>query len=345
VELSNGCICCTLREDLLDEVGRIADLGGYDALVIESTGISEPLPVAQTLCLDFEDRPSLADRVQVDTLITVVDAQRFLADAGSAEQLSDRGWANDGEDLRAVAQLLMDQVEFATLIVVNKTDLVTPEHLGRLERLLRDLNPGAEIVFAQHGRVPIDRLIRTQSFDLERAQASAGWARALLEEHRPESEVYGFGSWVFRARRPFHPQRLMDFLQSPLMGQVLRSKGFLWVASRPRVKVLLQTAGQQATIDPAGEWWALTPHENWPASGEARRQIERAWDAEFGDMRQEWVLIGVDLPTESLQKALSRLLLRPEEMALGEAGWLEFPDPLPSWELCPPEAEENRLAP
>jgi G3E family GTPase len=336
VELSNGCICCTLREDLLEEVGRIADLGGYDALVIESTGISEPLPVAQTLCLEFEDRASVADRVAVDTLVTVVDAQRFLSDAGSAEELSERGWASDEQDRRAVAQLLIEQVEFATLIVINKIDLVSPAQLVQLERLLHDLNPGAEIVRAEKGRVPLEKLIHTRSFDLELAQASSGWAKALLEEHRPESEAFGFGSLVFRARRPFHPKRLMDFLQSPLMRQVLRSKGFVWVASRPRVKVLLQTAGQQATVDPAGTWWALTPREAWPESGEARQQIERAWDPEFGDLRQEWVLIGIDLPRERLQKAISRALLRPEELALGEAGWSAFEDPLPRWDLEAP---------
>lgn len=332
VELSNGCICCTLREDLLEEVGRIADEGGYDALVIESTGISEPLPVAQTLSLELEDLPSVAEKVAVDAMVTVVDASRFLAEMSVGDDIFDRGWSDDEADRRSVAHLMAEQVEFATIIVVNKTDLVDAEGLARVEAVLADLNPGALLVRAEHGRLPLSTLLDTRSFDLELAQASPGWARALADDHTPESEAFGIGSYVFRARRPFHPARFMDFLESPTMARVLRSKGFLWFASRPEWKTLVQTAGQQALLEPAGTWWALVPEEEWPAGGEARRHIEAVWDADFGDMRQDYVLIGVDLDHDELERALGAALLTEDELEGGEELWRTFDDPLPQWE-------------
>ncbi|MEO0660241.1 MAG: GTP-binding protein [Planctomycetota bacterium] len=335
VELSNGCICCTLREDLLEEVGRIADDGGYDALVIESTGISEPLPVAQTLSLDHEDMPTVNDRVGVDAMVTVVDASRFLEEMGAGDDIVDRGWADDENDRRPVALLMAEQVEFATIVIVNKTDLVDEAGIQRVEAVVRDLNPSAQIMRAEHGKLPLDDLLDTCGFDLETAQSSAGWAQALAEEHTPESEAFGFGSYVFRARRPFHPARFMEFLQSPLMKRVLRSKGFLWFASRPRWKTLVQTAGQQATVQPAGTWWALVPEEEWPTEGEAWAHIDAVWDQEFGDMRQEYVLIGVDLPTDELQAALTDVLLTDEELEGGIDVWMAMEDPLPSWDETP----------
>lgn len=335
VELSNGCICCTLREDLLEEVGRMADEGKYDALVIESTGISEPLPVAQTLSLDLDDLPSVADRVRVDSMVTVVDAARFLTEMSTGEDIVDRGWADDEADRRPVAQLMAEQVEFANTVVVNKTDLADDATLGRIEKLIADLNPSARVVRTEFGRLPLDGLLDTRSFDLELAQAAPGWAKALAEVHVPESEEFGFGSYVFRARRPMHPARFMDFLQSPLMRQVLRSKGFVWLASRPRWKALVQTAGQQAVIQPAGTWWALVPEEEWPKDTEERRYVEASWDKEFGDMRQELVLIGIDLPREDIERALRETLLTDEELAGGEEAWLTLEDPLPEWEFEP----------
>ena len=332
VELSNGCICCTLREDLLEEVGRIADTGEYDALVIESTGISEPIPVAQTLSLEQEDLPTVADRVAVDSMVTLVDATRFLKDMATGDDLTDRGWESGPDDRRPVAHLLADQVEFATVIVINKIDQVEPEVLRKTEALLRDLNPGAQIVHSEFGRVPLEQVLETRAFDLELAQASAGWAKALFEEHVPESEEFGLGSFVFRARRPMHPQRLMTFLQSKMMARVSRSKGFLWIATRPRVRTLLQSAGQQATIDPAGPWWALIPREEWPTDEEMLARIEKSWDKDYGDMRQELVLIGVDLPVKELEIALEFTLLTDEELEGGEDLWLTLEDPFPKWE-------------
>lgn len=336
VELSNGCICCTLREDLLAEVGRLADEGRYDALVIESTGISEPLPVAQTLCLEVEGAPSVADRVRVDAMVTVVDAARFPRDLESGDDLSERGLGLGAEDLRGVGQLLIDQVEFASILVLNKTDLVSAEELGRLERLLASLNPGARILRAERGQLAVEDILDTRSFDLEFASASAGWNRALVGDGAPESETYGIDSFVFRARRPFHPERLLAFLRSVAMKSVARMKGIAWIASRPWYRCILQTAGQHATLDPAGLWWALVPEETWPKDEENQAAIRRSWDGEMGDLRQELVLIGVALDRARLEKLLSRALLRPEEMALGESGWLRFSDPLPPFETPEP---------
>lgn len=333
VELSNGCICCTLREDLIEEVGRLADEGSFDALVIESTGISEPLPVAQTLSIEHEEMASVTDRAVVDAMVTVVDASQILDELRSEEDIVDRGWTDDAEDRRPVTQLMIEQIEFATVIAINKTDLVDEEGLRRVEALVRDLNPSAEIVHSTFGKVPLRRVLGTRSFDLELAQAGPGWVKALTAEHTPESEAFGFGSFVYRARRPLHPGRLMAFLQSPLMGQVLRAKGFLWLASRPRWRTLLQTAGRQAALLPVATWWALVPQEQWPADGDARRHIEDVWDEEFGDMRQELVLIGVDLPTDELQRALDGALLTQEEFEGGEGLWLQLEDPLPHSEL------------
>lgn len=340
VELSNGCICCTLREDLLEEVGRIADDGGYDALVIESTGISEPLPVAQTLSLDLDDLPSVSDRVSVDAMVTVVDASRVLTEMSGEDDIVERGWADDDEDRRPVAQLMAEQIEFATIIVLNKIDLVDELGLAKVEALIADLNPSAQVLRAEHGRLPLEQLLETRSFDLEAAQAAPGWAQALAEDQTPESEAFGLGSLVFRARRPLHPVRFMDFLQTPLMRQVLRSKGFLWIATRPREKALVQSAGQQATFQPAGTWWALVPEEEWPTDADSREHIEAVWDGEFGDMRQEFVLIGVDLPRAEIEEALEAALLTPGEIEGGLDAWLAFEDPLPRWD----EAEGHEHA-
>ncbi|MEM7518354.1 MAG: GTP-binding protein, partial [Planctomycetota bacterium] len=218
------------------------------------------------------------------------------------------------------------------LIILNKIDRVTRASLPKIESFLRDLNPGARILRSEYGRLPLSDLLETRSFDLEVAQASSGWIRALTEEHTPESEAFGFGSFVYRARRPFHPTRFMTFLQSPLMRRVLRAKGFAWFATRPRVRALVQTAGTQAMVVPAGTWWALLPEEAWPQEGEARRHIERVWDSDFGDMRQELVLIGIDLPRKKLERALEAALLTSAELQGGEEAWLQLEDPLPAWE-------------
>ncbi|MEO0649747.1 MAG: GTP-binding protein, partial [Planctomycetota bacterium] len=272
-----------------------------------------------------------------------VVAARFLDDLARGDDLTDGGWERGPADRRPVAHLLADQVEFATVIVINKVDLVGTAVVERIEALVRDLNPGAELVRAEHGRVPLKRLLNTRGFDLELAKASAGWSKALLEEHTPESEAFGLGSYVFRARRPLKPAKLMEFLQSPLMKQVVRAKGFLWLATRPRIRTLLQTAGQQATLDPVGPWWALIPEEEWPTDPEIRERIERSWDPDYGDMRQELVLIGVDLPRAELEATLREALIGEEEFEGGEPAWLAMEDPFPSWE--PAESPEGRSEP
>ena len=342
VELSNGCICCTLREDLVEEVGRLADEGRFDALVIESTGISEPLPVAQTLCLDVVDTPAVNDRVAVDAMITVVDAASVVRELKSSDDLRRRGWAESEEDARSVASLMAEQIEFASILVVNKVDLVSEGQLETVEALLKDLNPEATVIRSTYGRIPLERLVGTRSFDLERAQVSSGWAKALAGPHAPESEAFGFGSFVYRARRPFHPARLMRFLRSGVMKQVLRCKGYAWLSSRPHWRCVLQTAGPEAAITPSGYWWALVAEEDWPAGALRTAQIERVWDPAFGDMRQELVLIGVELPTGRLESGLDAALLSDVEMELGAAHWMEFEDPFPAWEA---EATDEVAAP
>lgn len=331
VELANGCICCTLREDLVVEAGRIADAGLYDGLVIESTGVSEPLPVAQTLCLEFDGRENISDRVRLDALVTVVDAQRVLEDLGSGDTLKRRGLEVGAEDERGLGPLLVSQIECASVLVVNKCDLVTRAQLGRVRALLERLNPAAEIVECTRGAVALEDVLDTYSFDLEHMQANPGWLRALEAESVSESETYGIGSFVWRARRPFHPQRLADFLASAPMKRVERMKGFAWIATRPRVRCILQSAGRHASLDPAGPWWALVPEERWPADPASRAAIERTWDAQMGDLRQELVLIGLALERRALERGLERALLSDDELALREEGWLEFPDPLPAW--------------
>jgi G3E family GTPase len=336
VEMSNGCICCTLREDLLVEVGRLAGEGRFDNLVIESTGISEPLPVAQTFTFEQEDGTSLGAHARLDTMATVVDAAAFLRDYRSPDDLKTRRIELGDDDDRCIADLLLDQVEFADVLVVNKADLVAPDELERLQAILQQLNPRADQVVAEHGRVPLDRVLSTGRFDMDAAQESPGWLRELMGEHSPESETYGIASFVWRARRPMVSARFMSFLQGPLAKTVLRAKGFLWLASRPRQRAVFHQAGTICRMDPGGEWWALVPEEEWPTDPEALQQIQKDWDPHWGDMMQEMVLIGADMDQVSIVKALEDCLLSDAELAGGEDAWQRYPDPFPAW----PEAVE-----
>ena len=331
VEMSNGCICCTLREDLLVEVGRLAREGRFDYLLIESTGISEPLPVAETFTFADDQGRSLGDVARLDTLVTVVDAQAFLSDYASVTSLRDRGLALGEDDHRSITNLLLDQVEFADVLVLNKIDLVSPADRGRLEGILASLNPRARLVAADHGQVPLDTILDTGRFSLEAAQQAPGWLAKLRGEEIPESTEYGIGSFVFRARRPFHPRRLLEVLSSPMAAGLLRSKGFLWIATRPRHCAIFHQAGKQMRLDPGPLWWALQPPEAWPTDPEEVRQIRAAWDPELGDLGTELVLIGQRLDHKALTKALDRACLTDVEMTGGEARWARFEDPWPAW--------------
>lgn len=330
VEMSNGCICCTLREDLLMEVSRLAKMGKFDQLLIESTGISEPLPVAETFTFRDEDGKSLADIARLDTMVTVVDAFNFLRDFASHDALQDRGLAAGEEDGRNVVDLLTDQVEFADVIVINKADLVSSEDLAHLQAILQQLNPAALIQTAERGRVPLNTILQTGRFDFDKASEAPGWLQTLRGEKVPETVEYGISSFVYRAVRPFHPTRLWEWLNRRVDG-LLRAKGFLWIASRHDITGQWSLAGASGTLEPLGFWWASVPESEWPEDPEERAQIRRDWDNTWGDRRQELVLIGIQLPEAAIRAALDHCLLTDEELALGPEGWASLPDPIAPW--------------
>ncbi|MET3515368.1 G3E family GTPase [Pseudacidovorax sp. 1753] len=331
VEMSNGCICCTLREDLLIEVERLAREGRFDQLVIESTGISEPLPVAETFTFAGEDGRRLDDVARLDTLVTVVDACNFLRDYGSRDSLAARGESMGEEDARTVVDLLVEQVEFCDVLVVNKTDLVSAGERERLLAILRGLNPRARIVLSQFGRVPLAQVLDTGLFDFEQAAQAPGWLQELRGTHVPETEAYGIASFCWRARRPLHPRRFFDWVESEWPG-VVRSKGFFWLASRPTLAGSWSQAGAVARHGAGGYWWAAVPREHWPEDPEALAAIERHWLPEVGDARQELVLIGMDMDEAALRARLDACLLTDAEMARGPEAWLRYDDPFPAWE-------------
>jgi len=331
VEMTNGCICCTLREDLLIEVSRLACEGRFDYLLIESTGISEPLPVAETFTFEGDDGRSLGDVARLDTMVTVVDAASFLREYLASEDLRDRGLALGDDDDRTVVDLLTEQVEFCDILVVNKVDRVDPDDLARLEGILRQLNPGAELVRAEFGRVPLDRVLNTGRFNIVKAAEAPGWMRELRGEHTPETEEYGISSFVYRDRRPFHPERLYEFLRQDWEG-VLRAKGFFWLATRPEFMGMYSQAGGASRIEPVGYWLAATPKAEWPDDPEQIQEALDDWDPRFGDRSQELVFIGVGMDRELLTSALDACLLTDDELVMNESGWADFVDPFAVWD-------------
>ncbi len=332
VEMSNGCICCTLREDLLLEVSRLAGEGRFDYLVIESTGISEPLPVAETFTFRDENGVSLGDVARLDTMVTVVDAVNFPRDYHEALSLKEAGESLGEDDDRNVADLLIEQIEFCDVLVVSKADLVNDEQLEALTAVLRRLNPEADILHADHGRVPLDRVLETGRFDFERASTAPGWLKEMRGEHTPETEEYGIGSFVYRARRPFHPQRLFDFLSAGWRhGNLLRSKGYFWLATRPDLAGSWSQAGGIMHHGFAGLFWAAVDETDWPEDSEAIDQIMRRWAHPYGDRRQEIVFIGQGMDAMAARSALDACLLDDHELTLGPRGWQTLPDPFPPW--------------
>ncbi|MDP3273554.1 MAG: zinc metallochaperone GTPase ZigA [Deltaproteobacteria bacterium] len=347
VEMTNGCICCTLREDLLEEVARLAEAGTFDYVLIESTGIGEPMPVAATFSFRDENGRSLSDVTKIDTMVTVVDARRFLEDLASDDLLEARGLTAGEGDERALADLLVDQVEFADVIVVNKCDTVTREEREKLAAILRHLNPGARVVDAVRGAVALESILDTGLFDEERASQAAGWAQELAGEHTPETEAYGIASFVYRARRPFHPGRLMDWLNSEWPG-VVRSKGFFWLATRMVEVGAWSQAGPSGSVTGAGFWWASAPKEHWPEVGDPMHtEILGHWQEPYGDRRQELVLIGVGMDEAALRAGFDHCLLADEELALGPSGWAYLDDPFEDWrdsEAHDEDTDEHDLA-
>ena len=320
VEMSNGCICCTLREDLMIEVEKLAKAQKFDYLIIESTGISEPIPVAQTFSFESEDgNIDLSKFSYVDTMVTVVDSLNFLKDFSSPQYLIDRNLTDiDGDD-RTIVNLLTDQVEFANVILLNKTDLVSESELRNLYDIIYKLNPEARIIPSNHSKVDLREIINTNMFDFEKAEASAGWIKELENEHIPETEEYGIGSFVYRKKTPFHPQRLLDFVQKSFPQNILRSKGLFWIASRSDQALIWSTAGGSIKTDPAGVWWASMPFSeriNYADFANNQEQIESDWDIDFGDRKIELVFIGQRLDVSLITKQLDACLLNENELSL-----------------------------
>ena len=333
IEMSNGCICCTLREDLLEEVNKLAKEGRFDHLVIESTGISEPLPVAETFTFADEQGVSLSDVAKLDTMVTVVDAVNFLKDFQEAKYLKDKGESLGEDDERSVADLLVDQVEFADLILISKTDLVNTEDLERLKAILKTLNTDAKVLPIEHGNVDIDKVLNTGLFDFERARQAPGWLKEMRGEHIPETEEYGVGSFCYEARRPFHPDKFHEFLHNTKQyGKLIRSKGFFWLATRPEYAGQWSQAGGIARYGFAGLFWKAVPKKDWPEDEEYLASIKNQWVEPFGDMRQELVFIGQGLDQEKMIQKLDECLLTEEEVLKGREYWETLKDPFPVWE-------------
>ncbi|MDE1168855.1 MAG: zinc metallochaperone GTPase ZigA [Pseudomonas sp.] len=332
IEMSNGCICCTLREDLLEEVGRLAREGRFDYLLIESTGISEPLPVAETFTFRDEEGRSLSDQARLDTMVTVVDGVNFLLDYQAAETLASRGETLGEEDERSITDLLIEQVEFADVIVLSKIDLISSAERQELIAILQRLNSRAQIIPMVMGQVPLKRILNTGLFDFEQAAQAPGWLQELRGEHLPESDEYGIASTAYRAQRPFHPERFYQLLNGPWAnGKLLRSKGFFWLASKHQEAGSWSQAGGLMRHGFAGRWWRFVPKQQWPQDEESVAAILANWAAETGDCRQELVFIGQNMDFSLLHAELDDCLLTDEEMTLGVAGWQRLPDPFGPW--------------
>jgi len=334
VEMSNGCICCTLREDLLREVARLAEEGRFDYLLIESTGISEPLPVAATFDFRDEGGYSLGDIAQIDTMVTVVDAANILSDYSSTDFLEDRGESLGEDDERPLVQLLVDQIEFADVIIMNKVSLVSPGDREIIHQLIRSLNTDARIIETDFSDVKLSEVLGTGRFDFEKAHQHPHWAKELygFADHVPESEEYGIESFVYRARRPFDPAKFHAFVNSP-WPNVVRAKGFFWLATRPDWMAEISQAGALVRYERMGRWWAAVPEDQRPDSPEVLRYRESVWDARFGDRRQEIVLIGIGMDQAALTARLDACLTEPG--ATSKAGSLQprtdLEDPFPPW--------------
>ena len=332
VEMSNGCICCTLRDDLLAEVSRLAQEDRFDYLLIESTGISEPVPVAQTFTFEDENGISLAKVSRLDTMVTVVDAANFLRDYNAAEALADRGESLGEEDERTVTDLLIDQIEFADVIVLNKLDLVSEEQALEVKAILEALNPGAKILLATRGQVPLESVMDTGLFDYDKAAASAGWIRELqLEgEHTPETEEYGISSFTYRTAQPFDAEKLWAFLHDEATWRgVLRSKGIFWVAADHRLAYEWAQAGGISSVNPMGMWWAAVPRARWGTPEGQGPDQDPNWHPRFGDRSQQLVFIGQKMDEAAMRSRLDSCLLDERLAAADSQAWSALPNPFP----------------
>lgn len=329
VEMSNGCICCTLREDLLVEVRKLAEAGKFDYLVIESSGISEPLPVAETFTFDDASGEVLSDFARLDTMVTVVDAVNFLDNWRSRETLQDRGEQVTEEDERDIVHLLTDQIEFANVIVLNKVSDVNVEELAEIKAVIKSLNSKAELIETDYSDVPLTKVLDTGRFDFQEAATAPMWLQEARGEHVPETEEYGISSFIFRSDRPFHPERLYAWTQN-VPESVVRAKGLCWLATNFEEAIDFSIAGRLVALRPAGWWWGIIDPAEWPPVIEERAQSEN-WEAPYFDHRQELVIIGINLDKDAVRQSLEECLLTDEEWQLGVTGWRTLTDPFPEW--------------
>jgi G3E family GTPase len=338
VEMTNGCICCTLRDDLLKEVRALAGQGRFDYLVIESTGISEPLPVAATFDFSDADGNSLSNVARLDTMVTVVDAVNLLKDYSSTDFLRERGESLGPDDKRTLVDLLVDQIEFADVVVLNKMGDATGEQREAARKIVRALNPECDIVESDFGRAPLDRVLDTGRFDFERAQRHPTWAKELygFADHTPETEEYGVRNFVYRARRPFDPSRFHAFLREPWSG-VIRAKGHFWIATRPEWLGEMSQAGAIVRTEGLGHWWVAVPKQRWPENPDWRRQLQKNWSELYGDRRQELVFIGTDMDEAHIRARLHACLVEGKP-GMNIAAWSRLTDPFPLWRREPAAA-------
>jgi G3E family GTPase len=330
VEMTNGCICCTLRDDLLVEVRRLAAEGRFDYLLIESTGIAEPLPVAATFDFRDEDGNSLSDVARLDTMVTVVDAANLLRDFSSHDFLADRGESLGEGDTRTLVNLLTEQIEFADVIVLNKVSDAGVERTDAARKNIRALNPDARVIETDRSRVQAEAIFDTGLFDFDAAHTHPMWAKELygFAHHTPETEEYGITSFVYRARAPFDPARIHAVLNGDLPG-VIRAKGHFWIASRPNWVAEFSLAGSMSSVSPLGGWWASVPRERWPTHPDALAEVAEKWQEPWGDRRQEIVFIGAGLDRATITAALDAALVTSADF-MPEA-WCDLPDPFPAW--------------
>ena len=334
VEMSNGCICCTLREDLLLEVTKLAEQKKFDYLVIESTGISEPMPVAETFTFEDENGISLSDVARLDTMVTLIDAVNFLKDYDEAKYLNDTGESLGEDDHRTIADLLIEQIEFADILLITKCDLVDEATVKRLTAILKKLNTHAKIIPIKNGKLPINSVLNTNLFSFEKAQEAPGWLKEIRGEHTPETEEYGISSFVYQARKPFYPKKFYDFLHNEILsGKLIRSKGYFWLATRPQLAGNWNQAGGIAHHGYAGLFWKAIPRTRWPKDQESLDSINKNWQEPFGDMRQELVFISQNLDETKIKNLLDECLLSDDDLLLGKKHWAKFEDPFPNWEV------------
>ncbi|AIM39041.1 hypothetical protein KO02_21900 [Sphingobacterium sp. ML3W] len=333
VEMSNGCICCTLREDLMVEVEKLAEEGRFDYLLIESTGISEPIPIAQTFSyVDEENGIDLSRFSYIDTMVTVVDCFNFFKDFGTNQLLQDRDLTDIEGDYRTIVNLLIDQIEFANVIILNKTDLVDKDTLGVLKASIRKLNPEAKLINSEFSKVDPKEILNTKLFNFEDAQTSAGWQKELeAESHTPETEEYGITSFVFRNQKPFHPERFWSYLNTDYPNGIIRAKGLFWLASRPNNALNFSQSGGSSRLESAGVWWCSMPYSeriNYTPFLENEDIIEERWSKQWGDRLNELVFIGQHIDKETVIVDLEKCLLQIDEQYLFDENF-KFEDPFP----------------